>query len=176
MNINLVKMDVVDYIIQHRPDYFLHGCNCMSTMGAGVAARLAWAWPNIAKIDAEYMYSKENQYEEKLGQVSYAKATMSTIVCNMYTQIKPGPNFFPLAFYMATQKLINRGTRLHGHLNMQFKVAMVPIGMGLGGAIDSKHLITVANLITRSKVFNDQIDLVTLPDDNRFNNLNSKKS
>lgn len=53
MTITYVKGDILDVAKEHQVDIIAHGCNCFHTMGAGVAARLAKAYPAIVASDKE---------------------------------------------------------------------------------------------------------------------------
>jgi O-acetyl-ADP-ribose deacetylase (regulator of RNase III) len=133
-----IEGDLIKFAQQGYFDVIVHGCNCFSTMGAGIAPQMAKAFgcdkfpmeqlgPDINKlgnIDAKYS-------EVILGPKS--EYTKPTIVVNAYTQYKYGSNhidgdvapFDYEAFTICMRKI-----------NLLFKgktIGMPKIGAGLAG-------------------------------------------
>lgn len=101
--INYIDGDVVKLAKEGTFDVVVHGCNCLSTMGAGVAPQMAAAFgcdkfemeawgPTVEKlgnIDYEILFLEENkQYPDENGNW----ATIKLIVVNAYTQYMYGKN------------------------------------------------------------------------------------
>lgn len=103
------------------PHYFAHGANCYATMGAGVAAALAKAFPEVILADKRFGLPLG---EARLGKVSVAELSAGTAVFNLYTQLYGGPNFSGEALASAMAELKARGVR---------EVTIPKIGAGIGG-------------------------------------------
>lgn len=109
-------------------DFLLHGCNCQSTWGAGIAKSLKDAFPNA------YMADKKDyrQPHEKIGSYSHHKTKNGLVIINLYTQYDFGRDrsFEYGAFRAAIIEfkrdfcLFQKGPK---------KVYLPKIGAGLGG-------------------------------------------
>lgn len=133
----VLKKDINTHIIEDRPAFVLHGCNCRGKMGAGVAKRLVSGWQAVKDADDRQMFSNQNEFNvsdyqtHRLGNFTSARINRHTTVINLYTQLDPGPNFHYCAFIAALDKFkaIYLSTPL-----LDYGVSMVPIGCGIGGA------------------------------------------
>lgn len=76
---NLLKSDVPAII---------HQCNCFHTMGGGIAAQLAYKYPEVYEADLKTPYGSK----EKLGDFSFAEIKNSNLkyVINLYSQFDFG--------------------------------------------------------------------------------------
>jgi O-acetyl-ADP-ribose deacetylase (regulator of RNase III) len=104
--INYVDGDVVKLAKEGAFDVVVHGCNCLSTMGAGVAPQMAKAFgcdkfemersgPSIHKlgnIDYETLYFEDNKTWTKYPDEGGQWATIKLTVVNAYTQYMYGRN------------------------------------------------------------------------------------
>jgi O-acetyl-ADP-ribose deacetylase (regulator of RNase III) len=104
--INYIDGDVVKLAKEGAFDVVVHGCNCLSTMGAGVAPQMAKAFgcdkfememrgPNIEKlgnIDYETLYFEDNKTWTKYPDEDGKWATIKLTVVNAYTQYMYGKN------------------------------------------------------------------------------------
>ena len=145
--INYLVGDLIELAKQGIFDVIVHGCNCMSTMGAGIAPQMATAFgcdkfemetlgPDISKlgnIDWEIMVlGKHNIFSLEHGAYNHDNEP-ELIVVNAYTQYNYGINhhggtskpFDYEAFTICMRKI-----------NSLFKykhVGMPKIGAGLAG-------------------------------------------
>lgn len=105
MNYNEIDGDLIKLALEGRFDVIGHGCNCLSTMGAGIAPQMARAF-GCDKFEMETW----GPTIEKLGNVDYqtfvlGENTMWNLsngdnklnepevtVCNLYTQYSYGRN------------------------------------------------------------------------------------
>lgn len=81
--------DVVDKVINDNPTnhiVLVHGCNCMCTMGAGLALRIKELYPEAAIADAHTVRGDKS----KLGTVGGATIHSNLSVLNLYTQYTYG--------------------------------------------------------------------------------------
>lgn len=77
-----IKGNIVELFMKHECD-IAHGCNCFTTMGAGVAGQLAKAYPPILDIDIDEDRYYDNNLA-KLGthtRVIHKKAQHIAIIC-----------------------------------------------------------------------------------------------
>lgn len=111
-------------------DYLLHGCNCFSTQGAGVAKLIKAEFPKAFLID-------QNDYRspiEKIG--SYSSVLLNGLtVINLYTQYDyGGKRPFEYGAFKRALDEVCRDFSFTGK-----RIGLPEIGCGLGGA--SKDLV-----------------------------------
>lgn len=70
----------------HNPIIVIHGCNCFTTMSAGLAKAIAKQWPEAAAIDK----TTEKGDKSKLGNYSFANVDGRLVIINLYTQYHYG--------------------------------------------------------------------------------------
>ena len=80
-----VDGDLIKLALEGNFDVIIHGCNCFSTMGAGIAKGIKTEFPEAFKADA----NTEKGSKEKLG--TYSSVTVSRngheiTIINAYTQ------------------------------------------------------------------------------------------
>lgn len=81
----IVRGDLVQMAADGKFDVIIHGCNCMHTMGAGIAKTIREVFPEAYEADL----ATEKGSRDKLGTISYAsvqKKGRELIVVNGYTQ------------------------------------------------------------------------------------------
>lgn len=111
-------------IVNEAPDFdaIIHGCNCMHSMGYGIAGQIKKKYPKAYYADLSTGYSDDG----KLGKLSVAKIEKKNVtVLNLYSQFLPGPNVVYGAIY--------KGLSL---INLEFagkKIAIPMIGAGIAG-------------------------------------------
>lgn len=119
-------------------DFIGHGCNCFSTMGAGIAKSIALNFPEALEIDKALKLTPL----QKLGNFSIANHTVSippkgkftrtTVrVLNFYSQHYPGPAFDKESLILALRKFtIWHADRV---FDAHWKIGLPLIGCGIGG-------------------------------------------
>jgi O-acetyl-ADP-ribose deacetylase (regulator of RNase III) len=145
--INYVDGDLIKLAKVGKFDVIVHGCNCLSTMGAGIAPQMAAAFgcdkfememwgPSIDKLGnidyKTFLLEKNNTFTIDLGEGNPDKGT-ELVVVNAYTQYSYGRNhsdgvaqpFDYEAFTICMRKLnrVFRGNH----------IGMGKIGSGLAG-------------------------------------------
>ena len=145
--INYVEGDLIKLAKVGKFDVIVHGCNCLSTMGAGIAPQMAAAFgcdkfememwgPSIDKLGnidyKTFLLEKNNTFTIDLGEGNPDKGT-ELVVVNAYTQYSYGRNhsdgvaqpFDYEAFTICMRKLnrVFRGNH----------IGMGKIGSGLAG-------------------------------------------
>jgi len=136
MEFNEVKGDLIQLSKKGMFDVITHGCNCMCTMGAGIAPQMAKAF-GADKFELENLYYKGDY--NKLGQISWKSVKVQPnyllYVVNSYTQYNYGRNHadgdqIPLD-YDALRLCLRK-------INHQFKgkhIGLPLIGCGLAGGL-----------------------------------------
>lgn len=77
-----VEGNLLDMFDAGEFDVIIHGCNCRSIMGAGIAQQIAQRYPLVAQMDA-YIRSG-------LGSILTVPLNGNQAVINGYTQLYPG--------------------------------------------------------------------------------------
>lgn len=123
-----LKGDLIEFALNGMFEVIVHGCNCLSTMKAGIAPQMAAAF-GCDKFPMEL----EGPNITKLGNIDYKQINNSLTVVNAYTQYKYGMNhkdgdkipFDYEAFTICMRKM-----------NIVFKgkhIGLPKIGAGLAG-------------------------------------------
>lgn len=189
---NYVEMDVVQYILERKPGYFLHGCNCANTMGAGVAGALARVWPAVLEVDQlsgeryagcfELFYPQDGvPFIPKLGTSSYTEATVHTTVVNLYSQLYPGGDFRMYAYQNALHRLLlMKAPGIRGQT-----IAMPRIGCGIGKPVPGRSAaemwselrVATKEIFTAHNIPLNHVTIVGLPGDNeKYGDVKKEKS
>ena len=129
--LQLAKGNLIDMAEHGLFDVIVHGCNCLNTMGSGIAAEIRQRYP--AAYEADTAHSNNI----KLGNWSEADAG-TFIIVNAYTQINFSPrgvdHFEYESFELILEKL---ATQYAGK-----KFGFPYIGMGLAGG-DKDRIIAM---------------------------------
>lgn len=142
MNYKEIEGNLITLANQGMFNVIGHGCNCLSTMGAGLAPQMAKAY-GCDKFRMELMGPNIN----KLGNIDYQKIIVfdnhELIVCNIYSQYSYGRNHKD-----GTSKPIDYDalTIALRKMNVIFKgmhIGLPEIGCGLAGGDWNvvKHII-----------------------------------
>jgi len=104
-------------------DVIVHGCNCMCTMGAGIAKQIKQHFPEAYQIDQQ----TRSGDKRKLGTITYTRDTVPVVV-NAYTQYdykfkKINVSYLAIKYCLEAIKKTFSGKR----------IGMPKIGCGLAG-------------------------------------------
>ena len=129
MTLQYIIGDIIEAASSGGYDVLAHGCNCFSTMGAGVARVISRAYPDALKVDRESPLTPQ----EKFGTCTIAKCG-DIHVANLYTQYNYGThhqqvdyNQLSSAFYQLSKWISSTDKPRSTHV-------LIPrIGVGLGG-------------------------------------------
>jgi O-acetyl-ADP-ribose deacetylase (regulator of RNase III) len=163
--INYIDGDLIELAKKGMFDVIVHGCNCQSTMGAGIAPQMARAFgcdkfsmelwgPDINKlgnIDYEILVLGENSIWS-LNDAKNNKEEPELVVVNAYTQNMYGKNhkdgvsmpFDYEAFTVCMRKINEKFSNKH--------VGMPKIGAGLAGGNWNRIESIIMGTLTRCKV------------------------
>jgi len=120
-----INGDAIDLFLNTKQSTFLHGCNCLKTMGAGIAKQVKKQLPDLFHTDM----LDERRSSQRLGSYSYAHIDTSVgkgLGVNLYTQYDKGANFDINALTNSLRAL--RRSRL-----MLPNIYLPKIGSGIGG-------------------------------------------
>lgn len=110
-------------------DVITHGCNCMCTMGAGIAPQMAKAF-GCNNYPLEELSTQGNI--DKLGRIDWKYYSISPeqklAVVNSYTQYVPAPWLKPLDY-----EALSLCLRKINHIFKGKKIGLPKIGAGLAG-------------------------------------------
>ncbi len=123
-----VEGDLIKLFQEGQFDAIVHGCNCHNTMGAGIAKSLSEAYPDLLRIDKEYMIPVGDIH--RLG--NFTKLTIRNgdpnkvqWIINAYSQYNPGKDLD----YNALELILKK-------INFLFKgerIGLPLIGCGIAG-------------------------------------------
>ena len=126
-----IKGDLLDLFLNGEYDVIIHGANCLTAMGAGIAGQIAKRIPEAKLADDNY---NVNHDVEKLGGFSYTfvrrvmpdrTINIGTVI-NLYTQYYPGPALDEEALVVGFRKL----ARI---LDRNRSIGIPLIGCGIAG-------------------------------------------
>lgn len=119
-----VHGDLLAFLHEGTFDVIVHGCNCMASMGGGLAAQVAATYPEVEEADREYDLQRPGRL--KAGTILPVHVEDGTVV-NAYTQVMGGPAAEPALIKSAFWKV----RALYGHDNV--RIGIPRIGCGIGG-------------------------------------------
>lgn len=82
---NIIKGDLVKLFSMGTFDVIIHGCNCLNTMGAGIAKQIKERYPEAYQADLRTIKGDKT----KLGTFTFAghlKESKNNFIINAYTQ------------------------------------------------------------------------------------------
>jgi O-acetyl-ADP-ribose deacetylase (regulator of RNase III) len=125
-----IKGDLIQ-IAKHTSlfDIYIHGCNCFSIFGAGIARQIAHTFPHVYKVDKESKLTPHQKFG-KFTFISFKNSRKHRIYfINAYTQFSLGGGL--QVDYVALRDSMESIRVMFGGCQLRF--AMPMIGAGLGG-------------------------------------------
>ena len=124
--------NLIDLAEQGEFDIIVHGCNCLNTMGSGIAKEIRERYPQAYEADTKF--SQMNTPEEKLGKFSVAFNTFEPevhqfVIVNAYTQLNFMPRGVDHFEYASFEVILKKMLHEYG----TFKIGFPRIGQGLAG-------------------------------------------
>ncbi len=124
----IIKGDLLKLAKQGEFNVIVHGCNCFTTMGAGIALQIKNQFPEAYAIDRTTLYGDYN----KMGNYTYVTTEDKFDLVNLYTQYNYGQSSpgckIPLDYNALVIGLRKINIRWKG-----LKVGLPWIGCGLAG-------------------------------------------
>ena len=130
------KGNLIDMAEQGLFDVIVHGCNCLNTMGSGIAAEIRERYPQAYEVDTKF--SQMFTTEEKLGKFSLSFNTFEPNVhqftmVNAYTQLNFMPRGVDHFEYDAFKNILDTLLWLFSTKQTPTRFGFPYIGMGLAG-------------------------------------------
>lgn len=119
--LNVIEGNLIDLALKGEFDVIVHGCNCFSTMGAGIALGMAKTFGCDNFLYEQDIYTGDIN---KLGIIDYQKLNKFFVV-NAYTQFQPGKNLDYAALRLCLKKI--------NFLFTGLRVGLPQIGCGIAG-------------------------------------------
>ena len=142
--LNHTKGNLIDMAEQGLFDVIVHGCNCLNTMGSGIAAEIRDRHPQAYEADTTYSSDVSNNIE-KLGNFSFYSHPNRFIIINAYTQVNYLPrgedHFEYDSFAVILRKVYLLGAKL--------RYGFPYIGMGLAGGDKDRIIAMLEDFATR---------------------------
>lgn len=124
-------------LLESGAQVIFHGCNCFCIMKRGIAPQIANKYPKAWKADQNTVKGSKT----KLGKCTWAWDG-STMVFNLYTQYRPGPDLS----YWALEMALNEMKLILYDLPDDHVIAGPRIGCGLAGG-DWNRVEAIINLV-----------------------------
>jgi O-acetyl-ADP-ribose deacetylase (regulator of RNase III) len=134
------KGNLIDLAEKGEFDVIVHGCNCLNTMGSGIAKEIRERYPKAYEADTAYtldLQDSGNSQVQKLGNIS-AHVTDKFVIINAYTQINFAPRDVDHFEYASFEVILKKMAAEYG----PFKIGFPYIGMGLAGG-DKDRIIAM---------------------------------
>jgi O-acetyl-ADP-ribose deacetylase (regulator of RNase III) len=112
-------------------DIILHGCNCFTVMGAGIAAQIAQQFPDAQMADNETLRGDAG----KLGTYTIGMSGR-LVILNCYTQFGISSTGSDVFEYTAFQRVLDKIAHRFG----KWRIGLPLIGMGLAGGDEGRIL------------------------------------
>lgn len=139
--LQLAKGNLIDMAEQGLFDVIVHGCNCLNTMGSGIAAEIRSRYPEAYEADTEASRLWTDP-ADKLGNFStYATSLVQGhpfIIVNAYTQVNFAPRGIDHFEYDSFKLILRKLAIIYPDKSFGFPY----IGMGLAGG-DKERIIAL---------------------------------
>ena len=132
--LNHTKGNLIDLAEQGEFDVIVHGCNCLNTMGSGIAAEIRERYPEAYEADTALSTQIEgdtNSQVQKLGCYTshLVKGDHKFLIINAYTQVMFSPRGIDHFEYASFEVILKKMLNEYGIFNIGFP----RIGQGLAG-------------------------------------------
>lgn len=148
-----IKGDLVQMGLNKEFDIIVHGCNCLNTMGAGIARQIAQEFPDAQLADNETVRADKT----KLG--TYTTGFHNgLIIVNAYTQygVNSGGLIGDQFEYESFQTILDKLAARWGCFHFGFPL----IGMGLAGGDKDRIMLMLENFSAKVDAMGGSVTLV----------------
>jgi O-acetyl-ADP-ribose deacetylase (regulator of RNase III) len=155
--LNHVTGNLIDMAEQGQFDVIVHGCNCLNTMGSGIALEIRTRYPKAYEADTLATQQWKTPVA-KLGNFS-TYSTIGTgnpfVIVNAYTQLNYAPRGID-HFEYESFSLILRKLEALGPVRFGFPY----IGMGLAGGDETRIIKMLTDFADRVTALGGSVTLV----------------
>jgi O-acetyl-ADP-ribose deacetylase (regulator of RNase III) len=156
--LQLATGNLIDMAEQGLFDVIVHGCNCMNTMGSGIAAEIRQRYPKAYEADTDYtldLQDSGHSQVQKLGNTS-AHATDKFVILNAYTQVNFAPRDVDHFEYASFEVILKKMAAEYG----PFKIGFPYIGMGLAGGDKDRIIAMIKDFAEKISASGGSVTLV----------------
>ena len=146
--LKIIEGDLIEMTKEGHFDVIVHGCNCFHKMGAGIAFKLAYEFPEVLDADLQ----TDRGASEKLGTYSEARISRyknSFTVLNAYTQYHYGKDKSHLNYRALFNVLDKIDVR---YRSTSKRIALPLIGGGLAGGEKNKIIFIMEAVFKDSPI------------------------
>ena len=141
--LQLAKGNLIDMAEQGLFDVIVHGCNCLNTMGSGIAAEIRERYPIAYCADTDMHHEDLRSPIELLGNFSCTPDTGNIFtynftIINAYTQVNFAPRGIDHFEYESFKLILRKLAAIYPGKKFGFPY----IGMGLAGG-DKDRIIAM---------------------------------
>jgi O-acetyl-ADP-ribose deacetylase (regulator of RNase III) len=159
--LQLAKGNLIDMAEQGLFDVIVHGCNCLNTMGSGIAAEIRQRYPEAYEADTAYslkLQDDTNSQVQKLGNYSahLVKGEYDFLIVNAYTQVMFTPRGVDHFEYSSFEVILKKFAHEYG----PFKIGFPYIGMGLAGGDKDRIIAMIEDFAEKISATGGSVTLV----------------
>jgi O-acetyl-ADP-ribose deacetylase (regulator of RNase III) len=159
--LQLATGNLIDMAEQGLFDVIVHGCNCLNTMGSGIAAEIRQRYPEAYEADTAYslkLQDDTNSQVQKLGNYSthLVKGEHNFLIVNAYTQINFAPRDVDHFEYASFEVILKKFANEYG----TFKIGFPYIGMGLAGGDKDRIIAMIEDFAEKISATGGSVTLV----------------
>lgn len=159
--LQLATGNLIDMAEQGLFDVIVHGCNCLNTMGSGIAAEIRQRYPEAYEADTAYslkLQDDTNSQVQKLGNYSshLVKGDNNFLILNAYTQVMFSPRDVDHFEYASFEVILKKMAAEYG----PFKIGFPYIGMGLAGGDKDRIIAMIEDFAQKISATGGSVTLV----------------
>ncbi len=159
--LNHTKGNLIDMAEQGLFDVIVHGCNCLNTMGSGIAKEIRERYPFVFDADYYHPMQDNNGDISKLGNYSYARVGPSYnevlfTVINAYTQLHYLPRGIDHFEYESFMLILRKLAAIYPDKRFGFPY----IGMGLAGGDKDRIIAMIEDFAVQVSAKGGSVTLV----------------
>jgi O-acetyl-ADP-ribose deacetylase (regulator of RNase III) len=159
--LQLAKGNLIDMAEQGLFDVIVHGCNCLNTMGSGIAAEIRSRYPEAYEADTALtlkLQDDTNSQVQKLGcyTTHLVNGENKFLIVNAYTQVMFSPRGIDHFEYASFEVILKKFAHEYG----PFKIGFPYIGMGLAGGDKDRIIAMIEDFAEKISASGGSVTLV----------------
>jgi O-acetyl-ADP-ribose deacetylase (regulator of RNase III) len=159
--LQLAKGNLIDMAEQGLFDVIVHGCNCLNTMGSGIAAEIRQRYPAAYEADTALtlkLQDDTNSQVQKLGcyTTHLVNGEHKFLIVNAYTQVMFSPRDVDHFEYASFEVILKKFAHEYG----PFKIGFPYIGMGLAGGDKDRIIAMIEDFAKKISATGGSVTLV----------------
>jgi O-acetyl-ADP-ribose deacetylase (regulator of RNase III) len=159
--LQLAKGNLIDMAEQGLFDVIVHGCNCLNTMGSGIAAEIRSRYPEAYEADTALtlkLQDDTNSQVQKLGcyTTHLVNGENKFLIVNAYTQVMFSPRDVDHFEYASFEVILKKMVQEYG----VFKIGFPYIGCGLAGGDKDRIIAMLEDFAEKISIAGGSVTLV----------------